>query len=196
MEELKTDTRENAETYISNNPVVLSTHAKFSFGTLRAARRYKRNPRNRNEWNSRFDDVELYVSGTEQTVDDEQTNVKIDDRWFARCAAFIKIGDFQGAFIQSFVFLKMLRSYPEQSQDIPILKWWPESQCSSRNKDTRLRGDIIHLRIIPIESIKSRLCLVPDWSSEYVSPTQSNDHRKKISWKEQRFILNSDYILL
>lgn len=91
MEELKTDTRENAETYISNNPVVLSTHAKFSFGTLRAARRYKRNPRNRNEWNSRFDDVELYVSGTEQTVDDEQTNVKIDDRWFARCAAFIKI---------------------------------------------------------------------------------------------------------
>jgi len=135
--------------------MLLSTQAKFHFGTLRAASKYKAN-RSKSTWMSRYDDVELHIGDSHG--DDADYDIK--DRWFGRCVSFVKIGELEGIFIQSYEFVKSFRSYPEQTHELPIFQWWPETKA--RKQSDRLVGDIIHIRIVPLQSLKARVCMVRD----------------------------------
>lgn len=189
MEELKEANRDVAMQYIEKEKALFFTQARCWFGILRATMKYKRN-RIKGTWTHRFDDVELLTSET----DEDEDRVSFKDRWFAKCLVFVKIGDLEGAFIHSYAFLKNLRSYPDQTQDLPILHWWPESDA--RNRDDRLQGDIIHIRVVPIQSVKDRVCIVPDWSHSYLRKfNKDSETRSQNMWKLQRFLLNSDYML-
>jgi len=118
--------------------------------------------------------------------------VQMSDRWFGRCLAFVKIGELEGILTHSYEYENSLSSYPEQSHEIPVFKWWPEKKA--RERSTRLTGDIIHTRIVPLQSVKARICMVPDWSFAYVNlkPKHKDGSR---TWKQERFLMIQDYIL-
>lgn len=183
LENGKEITRSDAEKYIENNSLRISTSAKFHFGQLRATSKYNFD-RSKGAWSVRYDDVELYTS-----QDASEADMPMKDRWFGRCVAFIKIGNFEGVFLQSYSFLHFFQSYKAQVHEIPIFVWWPENKARSRQN--RLRGDVIHVRIVPIESVKSRVCMVKDWSYKLVHQAGDTEQGQ---WKRERFLLNDSFM--
>lgn len=171
----------DVETFLNQNPVFLSDSAKLSFGMVRASKRYRFTKRFRS-WASRYDDIEIRVS--------ESQSLPLERRWFARCVGFVTVGKLHGIIIQSYILHDLTKLYPEQTHDNAVLKWWPE-KCA-RHKGIRLSGDIIHLKIVSLDVVKSKVHIVPDWSHQLLLQRSKRQHSK---WQNQRFFLNHDYIM-